>query len=63
MECVCVCVCVCVWGGGGGGGVFYMYYAKHVTDALARVMRKAGVAVHLKPYNIRSPFIHATVSK
>ena len=30
-----------------------------MTDALARVIRKAGVAVHLKPYNsIRSHLVH-----
>ena len=31
----------------------------HVTDAIARTIRKAGVAVHLRPYNsIRSQLVH-----
>ena len=34
-------------------------YVGHITDALARTIRKAGVAVHLKPYNtIRSHLVH-----
>ena len=34
-------------------------YVGHVTDALARTIRKAGVAVHLRPYNsIRSQLVH-----
>ena len=33
-------------------------YVGHVSDALARTIRKAGVAVHLKPYNnIRSQLV------
>ena len=33
-------------------------YVGHVSDALARTIRKAGVAVHLKPYNnIRSHLV------
>ena len=34
-------------------------YVGSVTDALARTIRKAGVAVHMKPYNsIRSHLVH-----
>ena len=34
-------------------------YAGHVTNAIAILIRKSGVAVHLKPYNmLKSQLVH-----
>ena len=34
-------------------------YVGHVSDSIARIIRKAGVGVHLKPYNtLRSKLVH-----
>ena len=40
-------------------GSITLPYVGHVTDALCRKIRKAGVAVHLKPFNTtRSKLVH-----
>ena len=40
-------------------GSIILPYVGHVSDAITRVLRKAGVTVHLRPYNtIRSKLVH-----
>ncbi len=40
-------------------GSVILPYVGHMTDNIARLMRKAGVQVHLRPYNtIRSQMVH-----
>ena len=40
-------------------GSITLPYVGHLTDAICRTIRKAGVSVHLKPYNtIRSRLLH-----
>ena len=40
-------------------GSITLPYVGHTSDAIARILRKAGVMVHLKPYNtIRSYLVH-----
>ena len=40
-------------------GSITLPYVGHATDAIARVLRKSGITVHMKPYNsIRSRLVH-----